>query len=281
MPTTTDPHTAAGNGTAAAVPAIRFENVEKRFGDNVVLKDLNFEVAKGDRVTLIGPSGSGKTTILRLVMTLESLSDGYIYIDGEPLTHELRDGKRVARSEKAQKQIRKRIGMVFQQFNLFPNMTVLENIIEAPVHVLGQSKAEATKRAMELLESVGLPGKANAHPLQLSGGQQQRVAIARALAMDPDILLLDEVTSALDPEIVGEVLAILRHIAETTDITMLIVTHEMQFARDVSNRVMMFDGGRVVEEATPDVMFTNPQHERTQAFLHAVLGSSDGQIGTH
>ncbi|MCW2130936.1 ectoine/hydroxyectoine ABC transporter ATP-binding protein EhuA [Arthrobacter sp. VKM Ac-2550] len=281
MPTTTDPHAAAGDGTAAAVPAIRFENVEKRFGDNVVLKDLNFEVAKGDRVTLIGPSGSGKTTILRLVMTLESLSDGYIYIDGEPLTHELRDGKRVARSEKAQKQIRKRIGMVFQQFNLFPNMTVLENIIEAPVHVLGQSKAEATKRAMELLESVGLPGKANAHPLQLSGGQQQRVAIARALAMDPDILLLDEVTSALDPEIVGEVLGILRHIAETTDITMLIVTHEMQFARDVSNRVMMFDGGRVVEEATPDVMFTNPQHERTQAFLHAVLGSGDGHIGTH
>ncbi|WP_205834184.1 ectoine/hydroxyectoine ABC transporter ATP-binding protein EhuA [Arthrobacter sp. SF27] len=281
MPTTTDPHAAAGDGTAAAVPAIRFENVEKRFGDNVVLKDLNFEVAKGDRVTLIGPSGSGKTTILRLVMTLESLSEGYIYIDGEPLTHELRDGKRVARSEKAQKQIRKRIGMVFQQFNLFPNMTVLENIIEAPVHVLGQSKAEATKRAMELLESVGLPGKANAHPLQLSGGQQQRVAIARALAMDPDILLLDEVTSALDPEIVGEVLGILRHIAETTDITMLIVTHEMQFARDVSNRVMMFDGGRVVEEATPDVMFTNPQHERTQAFLHAVLGSGDGHIGTH
>ncbi len=281
MPTTTDPDTAAGNGTAAAVPAIRFENVEKRFGDNVVLKDLNFEVAKGDRVTLIGPSGSGKTTILRLVMTLESLSDGYIYIDGEPLTHELRDGKRVARSEKAQKQIRKRIGMVFQQFNLFPNMTVLENIIEAPVHVLGQSKAEATKRAMELLESVGLPGKAKAHPLQLSGGQQQRVAIARALAMDPDILLLDEVTSALDPEIVGEVLGILRHIAETTDITMLIVTHEMQFARDVSNRVMMFDGGRVVEEATPDVMFTTPQHERTQAFLRAVLGTGEGQIGTH
>ena len=281
MPTTTDPHTAAGNGSAAAVPAIRFENVEKRFGDNVVLKDLNFEVAKGDRVTLIGPSGSGKTTILRLVMTLESLSDGYIYINGEPLTHELRDGKRVARSDKAQKQIRKRIGMVFQQFNLFPNMTVLENIIEAPVHVLGQSKAEATKRAMELLESVGLPGKANAHPLQLSGGQQQRVAIARALAMDPDILLLDEVTSALDPEIVGEVLGILKHIADTTDITMLIVTHEMQFARDVSNRVMMFDGGRVVEEAPPEVMFTRPEHERTKAFLRAVLGTGEGQIGTH
>ena len=280
MPTITDPDTVPAPRPAASVPAIKFENVEKRFGDNVVLKDLNFEVAKGDRVTLIGPSGSGKTTILRLVMTLEELSGGYIYIDGEPLTHEERDGKRVELGEKAQKQIRKRIGMVFQQFNLFPNMSVLENIIEAPVHVLGQSKEQATARAMELLESVGLPDKADAHPLELSGGQQQRVAIARALAMDPEILLLDEVTSALDPEIVGEVLGILRHIADTTDITMLIVTHEMQFARDVSNRVMMFDGGKVVEEATPEVMFTNPQHERTQSFLQAVLGNGEDQTGT-
>jgi ectoine/hydroxyectoine ABC transporter ATP-binding protein len=280
LPTITDPATVPAPRPAASVPAIKFENVEKRFGDNIVLKDLNFEVARGDRVTLIGPSGSGKTTILRLVMTLEELSGGYIYIDGEPLTHEERDGKRVELGEKAQKQIRKRIGMVFQQFNLFPNMSVLENIIEAPVHVLGQSKEQATARAMELLDSVGLPDKADAHPLELSGGQQQRVAIARALAMDPEILLLDEVTSALDPEIVGEVLGILRHIADTTDITMLIVTHEMQFARDVSNRVMMFDGGKVVEEATPEVMFTNPQHERTQAFLHAVLGNGEDQIGT-
>ena len=213
-------------------------------------------------------------------MTLEELSGGYIYIDGEPLTHEKRGGKRVELGEKAQKRIRKRIGMVFQQFNLFPNMSVLENIIEAPVHVLGQSKEQATARAMELLDSVGLPDKADAHPLELSGGQQQRVAIARALAMDPEILLLDEVTSALDPEIVGEVLGILRHIADTTDITMLIVTHEMQFARDVSNRVMMFDGGKVVEEATPEVMFTNPQHERTQSFLQAVLGNGEDQPGT-
>ncbi|MEV7646786.1 ectoine/hydroxyectoine ABC transporter ATP-binding protein EhuA [Arthrobacter sp. NPDC089319] len=276
----TDPDTVPAPRPAVNVPAIKFENVEKRFGDNVVLKDLNFEVAKGDRVTLIGPSGSGKTTILRLVMTLEELSGGYIYVDGEPLTHEERDGKRVELGEKAQKQIRKRIGMVFQQFNLFPNMSVLENIIEAPVHVLGQSKEQATARAMELLDSVGLPDKADAHPLELSGGQQQRVAIARALAMDPEILLLDEVTSALDPEIVGEVLGILRHIADTTDITMLIVTHEMQFARDVSNRVMMFDGGKVVEEATPEVMFTNPQHERTRSFLQAVLGSGEDQLGT-
>ncbi|MGW6174002.1 ectoine/hydroxyectoine ABC transporter ATP-binding protein EhuA [Arthrobacter sp. NPDC055138] len=280
MPTITDPDTVPAPRPAVNVPAIKFENVEKRFGDNVVLKDLNFEVAKGDRVTLIGPSGSGKTTILRLVMTLEELSGGYIYVDGEPLTHEERDGKRVELGEKAQKQIRKRIGMVFQQFNLFPNMSVLENIIEAPVHVLGQSKEQATARAMELLDSVGLPDKADAHPLELSGGQQQRVAIARALAMDPEILLLDEVTSALDPEIVGEVLGILRHIADTTDITMLIVTHEMQFARDVSNRVMMFDGGKVIEEATPEVMFTNPQHDRTRSFLQAVLGSGEDQLGT-
>ncbi|WP_026534827.1 ectoine/hydroxyectoine ABC transporter ATP-binding protein EhuA [Arthrobacter sp. H14] len=252
-------------------PAIRFENVEKRFGDNVVLKDLNFSVAKGDRVTLIGPSGSGKTTILRLVMTLEELSDGYIFVDGDPLTYEKRDGKRVALKEKHRNEIRKRIGMVFQQFNLFPNMTVIENIIEAPVHVLGMSKADAKEKARGLLKQVGLADKADQHPLELSGGQQQRVAIARALAMDPDILLLDEVTSALDPEIVGEVLGVLRKIAETTDITMLIVTHEMQFAKDVSNRVLMFDGGRIVEEDTPEVIFSNPKHERTKKFLHAIV----------
>ncbi|HET8795452.1 MAG TPA: ectoine/hydroxyectoine ABC transporter ATP-binding protein EhuA [Arthrobacter sp.] len=252
-------------------PAILFEDVEKRFGDNVVLKDLNFSVAKGDRVTLIGPSGSGKTTILRLVMTLEELSGGYIYIEGDPLTYENRDGKRVALKEKHRNEIRKRIGMVFQQFNLFPNMTVMENIIEAPVHVLGMSKADAKEKAHGLLKQVGLEDKADQHPLELSGGQQQRVAIARALAMDPDILLLDEVTSALDPEIVGEVLGVLRKVAETTDITMLIVTHEMQFAKDVSNRVMMFDGGHIVEENTPEEMFSNPREERTRKFLHAIV----------
>ncbi|WP_437583980.1 ectoine/hydroxyectoine ABC transporter ATP-binding protein EhuA [Paramicrobacterium sp. CJ85] len=253
-------------------PAIRFDNVEKRFGDNVVLQDLNFSVAKGDRVTLIGPSGSGKTTILRLVMTLEEANGGYIYIDGEPLTHEERGGKRVELKEKHKNEVRKRIGMVFQQFNLFPNMTVMENLIEAPVHVLGMSKRDAIEKAKGLLEKVGLSDKADAHPLELSGGQQQRVAVARALAMDPEILLLDEVTSALDPEIVGEVLNILRDVAKETDITMLIVTHEMQFARDVSNRVLMFDGGRIVEEADPETMFTAPKEQRTRDFLSAVLG---------
>lgn len=253
-------------------PAIQFVDVEKRFGDHVVLKDLNFEVNKGDRVTLIGPSGSGKTTILRLVMTLAEANAGYIYINGQPLTHENRGGRRVELKEKHKNEMRKRIGMVFQQFNLFPNMTVLENIIEAPLHVLKMSKTEATEKAMDLLEKVGLPDKAGAHPLELSGGQQQRVATARALAMDPEILLLDEVTSALDPEIVGEVLEILRDVARETDITMLIVTHEMQFARDVSNRVMMFDAGHIIEEAHPDVIFTSPQHRRTKDFLSAVVG---------
>ncbi|MPV49263.1 ectoine/hydroxyectoine ABC transporter ATP-binding protein EhuA [Pseudactinotalea sp. HY160] len=275
----TRPHCSSADWRSAlpsqpdAQPAIRFDKVEKRFGDNVVLHDLDFTVTKGDRVTLIGPSGSGKTTILRLVMTLEEANEGFIYIDGQPLTHEDRDGKRVELREKHKNIMRKRIGMVFQHFNLFPNMTVMQNLIEAPVHVLGKSKAEAIATGRELLEKVGLTDKENAHPSELSGGQQQRVAIARAMAMEPDILLLDEVTSALDPEIVGEVLNILREVARTTDITMLIVTHEMQFARDVSNRVLMFDGGKVVEEGDPETIFTAPTQQRTRDFLSAVLNA--------
>ena len=269
MPTPTE--SSPTGDAAASAPLIEFRDVEKRFGDNVVLKDLNFHVNRGERVTLIGPSGSGKTTILRLVMTLEEATDGYILIGGEPLTHAEKDGRRVRLPEKQVKKTRTRIGMVFQQFNLFPNMTVLENIIEAPVHVLGQPKKQATERARQLLEQVGLSDKEKAHPTSLSGGQQQRVAIARALAMDPEILLLDEVTSALDPEIVGEVLSVLRDLAETTDITMLIVTHEMQFARDVSDRVLMFDGGAIVEDSDPESIFSSPQEERTQSFLSAVL----------
>jgi polar amino acid transport system ATP-binding protein len=252
---------------------IRFKGVVKRFGDNTVLDELDFSVAKGDRVTLIGPSGSGKTTILRLLMTLEDVNGGVIYIDGEPLTHERRGSKLVPASEKHKRRVRTKIGMVFQQFNLFPNMTVIENITEAPIHVLGKSPAAARKRAKELLAQVGLEDKADAHPSELSGGQQQRVAIARALAMEPEILLLDEVTSSLDPEIVAEVLTILRDIADNSDITMLIVTHEMQFARDVSNRILMFDAGRIVEEDEPEAMFTHPEEARTQEFLKAVLGT--------
>ena len=250
---------------------IRFDDVVKQFGDHVVLDHLDFQVARGDRVTLIGPSGSGKTTILRLLMTLEKVNEGVIWVDGTPLTHEEKGSKLVPASEKYVRRIRRRIGMVFQQFNLFPNMNVIENITEAPIHVLGLDKAAAVTRARELLETVGLSDKETAHPTQLSGGQQQRVAIARALAMDPDILLLDEVTSALDPELVADVLDVLRNVARTTDITMLIVTHEMQFARDVSNRVMMFDAGRVVEEGDPATIFTAPKNERTKTFLKAVL----------
>ncbi len=250
---------------------IVFDKVVKRFGDHVVLDHLDFRVERGERVALIGPSGSGKTTILRLLMTLEEANGGVIWVEGEPLTHEFKGDKLVKPSQKHLRAVRSKIGMVFQQFNLFPNMTVLENITEAPIHVLGKSKAEAAERARELLTTVGLQDKEDAHPTKLSGGQQQRVAIARALAMDPDILLLDEVTSALDPELVADVLGVLRRIAETTDITMLIVTHEMGFARDVADRVLVFDEGRIVEEGDPKQIFTQPREERTRAFLKAVV----------
>jgi polar amino acid transport system ATP-binding protein len=250
---------------------IVFEDVEKRFGDHVVLSDLNFTVAPAEHVTLIGPSGSGKTTILRLLMTLEKVNAGTIYVGGQCLSHVEKGGTRVPADEKHSRQVRRRIGMVFQQFNLFPNMTVRGNLIEAPTRVLGLSKAEANARAEELLDLVGLGEKIDAHPTQLSGGQQQRVAIARALAMHPDVLLLDEVTSALDPELVAGVLALLRDIGDRTDITILCVTHEMGFARDFSHRVMMFDGGRVIEDAPPEKLFTDPDHPRTKEFLRAVV----------
>ncbi len=250
---------------------IRFEDVVKKFGEKTVLAGMNFSVAPGERVTLIGPSGSGKTTILRLLMTLETITDGVIWVSGKPLTHEQKNGELVPASEKYLRSSCRPIGMVFQQFNLFPNMTVIENIMEAPVSVLGQSKDEARERGIDLLDKVGLKDFADGHPTQLSGGQQQRVAIARALAMGPDILLLDEVTSALDPELVVDVLNVLRDIAETTDITMLIVTHEMHFARDVSHRVMMFDQGLIVEDGPPEKIFNDPDHDRTRTFLRAVL----------
>ena len=250
---------------------ISFESVTKRYGDNVVLDELDFDVAPGEFVTLIGPSGSGKTTILRLLMTLEKVDGGRIMVEGDCLTHMRRGDKVVPADDKHLRVLRKRVGMVFQQFNLFPNMTVLQNVTEAPIRVLGLPKAEADERAVELLELVGLAEKTHAHPTRLSGGQQQRVAIARALAMRPDVLLLDEVTSALDPELVAGVLAVLKEIVSTTDITMLCVTHEMQFAREVSDRVMMFDAGRVVEQAAPDKLFADPEHERTRQFLRAVI----------
>jgi polar amino acid transport system ATP-binding protein len=250
---------------------IHFDKVVKRFGDLTVLDRLDIDIAAGEKVTLIGPSGSGKTTILRLLMTLETLTDGYIWVGGKPLWHMQRDGKLVPANEKYLREMRKQIGMVFQHFNLFPNMTVLQNVIEAPVRSLGQDREQAVVKARELLDSVGLAAKEDAHPSQLSGGQQQRVAIARALAMEPKVLLLDEVTSALDPELVAGVLAVLRELAETTDITMLIVTHEMHFARDVSDRVLMFDKGKIVEAGPPSQIFGECESERTRAFLSAVV----------
>ncbi|MGW7369645.1 ectoine/hydroxyectoine ABC transporter ATP-binding protein EhuA [Streptomyces sp. NPDC054841] len=241
---------------------IRFTNVTKRFGDNTVLDNLCFSVRPGRHVTLIGPSGSGKTTILRLLMTLERPDEGTIDVNG---------GRLYPADEKQRREVRKKIGMVFQQFNLFPNMSVLRNVTEAPVRVLGLSKDEAEERARELLDLVGLGDRCGARPTQLSGGQQQRVAIARALAMRPQVLLLDEVTSALDPELVAGVLDVLRDIARTTEITMLCVTHEMNFARDISDEVLMFDAGKVIESGSPEKIFSAPEHERTREFLSAVL----------
>nr|WP_026123248.1 ectoine/hydroxyectoine ABC transporter ATP-binding protein EhuA [Nocardiopsis chromatogenes] len=252
-------------------PLIKFDKVVKKFGDNVVLDGLDLDVNAGERVTLIGPSGSGKTTILRLLMTLEHVNGGTIWVGGKPFSHMYRGDQLVPANEKYLREHRKTIGMVFQQFNLFPNMTVRKNVTEGPVHSLGVPKEEASERAVELLEMVGLADKIDAHPTQLSGGQQQRVAIARALAMRPEILLLDEVTSALDPELVAGVLDVLREIARGTDITMLCVTHEMGFARDVSDRVFMFDAGRIAESGPPEQIFGDPREDRTKSFLKAVL----------
>lgn len=259
------------NPAADGSELIRFDKVTKRFGSNTVLDSLDFTVNSGKHVTLIGASGSGKTTILRLLMTLIKPEEGTIKVAGDYLTHEEKDGRLVPAGERHVREVRKNIGMVFQQFNLFPNMKVLRNVTEAPVHVLGLSTDEADERARGLLDLVGLGDRCDAYPSQLSGGQQQRVAIARALAMRPQVLLLDEVTSALDPELVAGVLDVLRDIAHTTDITMLCVTHEMNFARDISDDVLMFDAGRVIESGPPEKMFSDPEHERTREFLSAVL----------
>ncbi|MGW4200483.1 ectoine/hydroxyectoine ABC transporter ATP-binding protein EhuA [Streptomyces sp. NPDC004726] len=261
----------AADREAGLSELIRFDKVTKRFGSQTVLDSLDFTVHPGRHVTLVGPSGSGKTTILRLLMTLLKPDEGTIRVGGEYLSHEERGGRLVPAGDRHVREVRKNVGMVFQQFNLFPHMKVLRNVTEAPVHVLGLSRDEAEERGRELLELVGLGDRCDAYPSRLSGGQQQRVAIARALAMRPKVLLLDEVTSALDPELVAGVLDILRDVARTTDITMLCVTHEMGFARDVSDTVMMFDEGKVIESGHPDKIFTDPEHERTRAFLSAVL----------
>lgn len=254
-------------------PIIRIEGVSKSFGSFEVLKDLSFTVAPGEKLALIGPSGSGKTTILRILMTLEEINGGTIYVDDEPLWHMPKNGALASANDTHLHKMREKIGMVFQLFNLFPHKTVLENVTLAPMLTKGTPKAEANALAMELLDMVGMADKATQKPAQLSGGQKQRVAIARALALRPKIMLFDEVTSALDPELVEEVLNVLRKLADETDMTMLLVTHEMGFAHDFSDRVLFFDGGRIVESGPPEQIFTNPQQERTQSFLRKIVAA--------
>jgi polar amino acid transport system ATP-binding protein len=252
-------------------PMVRFDKVSKRYGSLTVLDGLDLDIGRGEKVSIIGPSGSGKTTVLRMLMTLESINDGVIWVEGEPLTHMPKNGSLVPASTAHVRRIRSKIGMVFQSFNLFPHMTAMANCIEAPVTVLGMKRADAEARAAELLEMVGLGQKKGHYPSQLSGGQQQRVAIARALAMRPKIMLFDEVTSALDPELVGEVLEVIRRLGREHDLTMLMVTHQMGFAKEFSDRVCFFHQGKICEQGPPNELFGAPKNERTQQFLRAVL----------
>ena len=248
---------------------VRMRKVDKAFGPNVVLRELDLDVEPGERVVIIGPSGSGKTTILRVIMTLERIDGGTIQVGGQHLYHEPVGDQLKNASEKHIRKVRSNIGMVFQHFNLFPHMSALENIMLAPVKVHGRSRDEARETGMELLGKVGLAEHANHTPGQLSGGQKQRVAIARALATEPAVMLFDEVTSALDPELVGDVLNVLRDIAEEGKTTMMLVTHEMGFAREVADRLVMFDNGRIVESGRPNDVLDDPQQPRTQEFLGA------------
>jgi polar amino acid transport system ATP-binding protein len=252
--------------------AVRFDHVSKSYGQVTVLRELNLEVPSGQKLAIIGPSGSGKTTLLRLLMTLDRADAGTIEVFGELLGQRRNSsGQLIPASEAHLRRVRGQLGMVFQHFNLFPHMTALENVMEAPVHVRRLSRSDARQQGLELLSLVGLADKADVHPRKLSGGQQQRVAIARALAMQPRIMLFDEITSALDPETIGEVLTVVRNLAHETAMTMLIVTHEMDFARDVSDRVIFMERGSIVEDDSPQSIFTAPASERTRAFLRAVL----------
>ena len=253
-------------------PIISFRDVTKRFGALTVLDRFNFDVSLGEKVTLIGPSGSGKSTVLRILMTLEPFQEGTLELAGISY-HESHGHGAFRASEQHLHKIRSNVGMVFQSFNLFPHMTVLRNIIEAPIAVLKMKREEAESRAVELLRMVGLLDKKDHYPSQLSGGQQQRVAIARALAMRPRVLLFDEPTSALDPQLVGEVLGVIRDLAHEHDLTMLLVTHEMRFAREVSDRVCFFDKGRIVEQGEPERFFAAPEQPRTREFLGSILNA--------
>ncbi|MGO1768182.1 MAG: amino acid ABC transporter ATP-binding protein [Advenella sp.] len=242
-------------------PIIRMENVNKWSGQFHVLRDINLDVAAGERIVICGPSGSGKSTLIRCINALENHQEGTIIVDGTELTDNL----------KKIEQVRKNVGMVFQHFNLFPHLTVLENLTLGPIWVLKQSQQQARASAMQYLERVRIPDQANKFPGQLSGGQQQRVAIARSLCMNPKVLLFDEPTSALDPEMVKEVLDVMVNLAEESGVTMLCVTHEMGFARKVADRVVFMDQGSIVEQNTPDAFFDHPRHERTRHFLDQIL----------
>ena len=239
---------------------VHVQNLKKSFGRLEVLKDISMDICEGEVVVLLGPSGSGKSTFLRCLNQLEVATEGTIIVDGYNVTDKHTDINKV----------RENIGMVFQHFNLFPHMTVLENIMLAPVELKKMTKEEAREKGMQLLARVGMVEKADVYPPQLSGGQKQRVAIARALAMNPDVMLFDEPTSALDPEMVGEVLAVMKELA-LGGMTMVVVTHEIGFAREVANRIVFMDGGYIVEQGTPEQVFGNPQHKRTQDFLNKVL----------
>jgi len=249
---------------------VRAEQVCKNFGALQVLKGVSLLVDRGQVLVLVGPSGSGKSTFLRCINHLEAVTAGRLYVDGDLVGYREKNGKLFEMSPREAARQRRDIGMVFQHFNLFPHRTALENVIEAPVHVKGVKKDEAVARARELLSQVGLSNKADAYPAQLSGGQQQRVAIARALAMDPKLMLFDEPTSALDPELVGEVLAVMKRLA-AAGMTMVVVTHEMGFAREVADQLVFMDGGVIVESGPPREVLAHPQHDRTKAFLSKVM----------
>jgi polar amino acid transport system ATP-binding protein len=254
------------NGNRPIVEAI---DVVKRFHETAVLRGVSLKVDRGEVVVVIGPSGSGKTTFLRCLNHLEKIQGGRIFIDGEMIGYCEKNGRLVEDSEKNIASKRAEIGMVFQRFNLFPHMTALQNVMEAPIMVRGIAREEAEANALRLLEKVGLGNKTGAYPSQLSGGQQQRVAIARALAMNPKLMLFDEATSALDPELVGEVLKVMQQLAEE-GMTMVVVTHEMGFARNVAHRVVVMDQGQIIEQGAPQQIFEQPQQERTRTFLGMV-----------
>ena len=249
---------------------VKSEGVHKSFGPVEVLKGIDLEVKQGEVFCLIGPSGSGKSTFLRCINHLEKINAGRLYVDGQLVGYRQKGDKLYELKDSEVALQRRDIGMVFQRFNLFPHMTALENVMEAPIQVKGVSKSQARERAGELLERVGLADKAKNYPSQLSGGQQQRVAIARALAMDPKLMLFDEPTSALDPELVGDVLDVMRDLAES-GMTMVVVTHEMGFAREVADRVVMMDEGRIIEDTDPIRFFTAPASDRSKAFLARIL----------